>query len=914
VVPAGNSSILGASDFSVERTVLMRLRSVAALIKYLAPAVAFLSILVGPAQPASSTEVVRATLKNGLRIVIVRNPLASVVTTEINYLAGSNEAPNGFPGMAHAQEHMMFRGSPGLSADQLSNIEAAMGGDFDADTQQTVTQYYFSVPAADLDVALHIESIRMKGILDEQSLWDQERGAIDQEVASDLSNPQYKFYIKLLDTMFAGTPYAHDALGTRESFAKTTGDMLKGFHQSWYAPNNAILVIVGDIDPAKALDQAREYFEPIPPRAIPAKPSVRLQPMKPASIKLDTDLPYGLAVVAYRLPGYGSPDYAAGEVLADVLGNQRADLYGLVPQGKALYAGFSTEELPVATIGYAMAAVPQGTDASTLIPTLKDIVASYVRKGVPADLVEASKRHEVADAEFQKNSVSGLAEAWSQAVAVEGRNSPDDDINAIREVTTADVDRVAKRFLDNQTAVVAVLTPHPSGRPVSSKGFHGKESFAPKQTKAVSLPEWARKVERTPQVPPSALHPTVSTLPNGLRLIVQPEMISPTVSVFGAVKNTPDLQTPRGQEGVSRVLNDLFSYGTTTMDRLAFQKALDDIAANESAGTSFSLQVLTEHFDRGVELLATNLLHPALPAEAFTIVQKEAAAAAVGELQSPGYLSQRALRKALYPKNDPTLRQATPASISSLRLQDVKAYYGSAFRPDLTTIVVIGQVSPETARSVFEKYFGAWKVVGPKPETDLSAVPPNKPSSVVVPDTSRVQDEVTLAETLGLTRNNPDYYALQAGNHVLSGAFYATRLYHDLREEAGLVYTVESGLDVGKTRSLFEVYYACDPQNVVKARGLALRDLRQMQSEPVTPKELQQAKTLLVTRIPLGESSEDSIAGQLLELSMMGLPLDEPTQAARHYVDLTAEQIQAAFKKWIRPEDFVQVVRGPRPE
>src|SRR5271155_1859647 len=167
---------------------------------------------------ADDQSVLRATLPNGLQVIIVRNTLAPVVSTAVNYLVGADETPPGFPGTAHAQEHMMFRGSPGLSADQLADIGSVMGGSFNADTEQTVTQYFYTVPAEDLDIALHIESLRMQQVLDTDKDWDQERGAIEQEVANDLSDLFYVLYTKLLTTMFTGTVYAYDGLGTRPSF------------------------------------------------------------------------------------------------------------------------------------------------------------------------------------------------------------------------------------------------------------------------------------------------------------------------------------------------------------------------------------------------------------------------------------------------------------------------------------------------------------------------------------------------------------------------------------------------------------------------------------------------------------------------------------------------------------------------
>ena len=868
--------------------------------------------LVHAASAQDQTEVTRATLPNGMQVVIIHNSLAPVVTFETNFLVGGNETPSGFPGMAHAQEHMAFRGCTGMSADQTAAIYAQLGGENNADTEQSITQYYATVPAADLDIALQAQATCLRGIDDSEQEWSQERGAIEQEVARDLSNPTYKFVTRLNEDMFAGTPYAHDSLGTKSSFDATTGPMLKDFYTKWYTPSNAILVIVGDIDSVATLDRIKQLFGSIPSHPLPARPTVDLKPVKSESFTLDSNLPYVLAFIAYRFPGTSSPDYAATQILSDVLASQRADLYGMVPAGKALGAEFGiAETYPKASVGYGLVAVPAGTDISSAAQEMRKILASYAEKGVPEDLVAAAKRSEVAAAEFQRNSIPGLANVWSDALAAEGRNSPDEDIEAIKKVTLADVNRVAKQYLVDQNSITATLKPVPSEQPVAEKGFGGGEKLTSAPTKPVQLPPWAASSLAQLKVPSDYIKASDITLSNGIRLIVKTDPTSPTISVEGSVKHNSDLQTPGGQEGVSDLLDGLFSYGTQTLDRLAFQKALDDIAANENAGYSFSLSVLKEHFSRGVQLLADNELHPALPADAFAVVQKQSEEFVAGNLQSPGYRTSRALDLALLPANDPELREVTPATLSKVTLDEVKQYHANTFRPDLTTIVVIGDVSATEAKEVIEKWFGDWKAVGSKPEIALPPVPANKASTVSVPDDQQVQDSVILAEELNLNRFDPDYYPIQLGNHVLGGGFYATRLYHDLRQTAGYVYTVDVSLEASKTRASYSVTYGCNPENVLKARTLIQRDLDQMRTEDVSAEELHQAKALLLRQIPLSESSEDAVAGGLLRRAEIGLPLDEPIRAAKRYFELSADEVKAAFSRQIRTGDLVQVVRGP---
>ena len=875
-------------------------------------AFAFLCCLAGTAG-AADTGVLRATLANGLRVVIVRNALAPVVATSVNYLAGSDEAPPGFPGTAHAEEHMMFRGSPGLTAEQLADIGSILGGDFNANTREGMTQYLFTVPAEDLDLALHIEALRMRAILASSKEWQNERGAIEQEVAQDLSEPGYLLFEKLRARMFAGTPYAHDALGTRPSFEKTTAQMLKTFHDSWYAPNNAILVIAGNVDPQGALSEVRQLFGDIPAKKLPPKPAVHLRPVQPASFQVDTDQPSGTMMIAMRTPGPRDPDFAALEVLADVLNSRRFALYGLVPKGKATGAEFALEPLPQAAVAYAALTFTSGDDPKALAAEVRAILARVVREGVPEELVTAAKLQERAANQFQRNSIPELASVWSDAIALYGLDSPDEDLARIERVTAADVNRVARKYLDLDHAITGIMVPRGSGAPVAARGFGGQESISLGEAHPTALPAWAQKALTRLQVPASTLSPTVTKLANGLTLIVQPEDVSDTVSVYGHIRNRAEIQEPKGQEGVAALLDRLLTYGSERFDRVAFQEQLDAIGAKEKAGTDFSTQVLGEHFERAVELLADNELKPALPNEALQVIRGQLALSVAARNTSPGFLTQRSLRTALFPPQDPSLRMSTPETVRALNSDAVRAYYRSVFRPDLATVVVIGKVSPQAARAAIEKYFGSWHAEGALPDIDLPAVPNNSGSSIAVPDSSRVQDRVVLAQTLALKRADADYYPLELGNAVLGGSFYATRLSIDLRKNAGLVYSVDSLLQAGRTRSVYFVEYASDPQNVLTAAAMVAREIAAMQETAVGADELTRAKACLVRQLALSEAGIAEIAQGILGRTDLGLPLDEPTRAAERYITLDGPAVQNAFQRWLRPQDLARVSEGPPP-
>lgn len=878
------------------------------------------SASAAPQDGSSANGVLKATLRNGLQVVIVRNTLAPVASTDLTYLVGSRDDPPGIPGMAHAQEHMMFRGTKNLSTQQLGTIATALGGDFNAQTSEMTTQYQFTVPAGDLDAVLRIESDRMRGVLDLQSQWQNERGAIEQEVARDEAQPGSDFFTDAQKAAFRGTVYEHPGVGTKAAFDALTGPQLQAFWHKWYAPNNAVLVIAGDVDPQATLAAVRARFESIPEKPVPAHQAAHFQPLNRVIMRRATTLAYPLAAVGFRLPGIDSPDFLPSFVLQGILGADRGALHQLGDQGLALDGEWtSMPYVTEAQLGFAIAALAPGSDPDAMVRRLEDILTNYRDHGVPPDLFASTKRQLIADQELSRNSISSLASDWADTIAVDREPSIAYEQQLIGRVTLADVDRVAKRYLDVDHAIIGSLIPSASasqsGAPSAAGGGEpGRENPLGKGPLNTKLPAWGDALIHDVTIPSANLAPQQTKLSNGITLIVQPETISDSVLVYGTVKNTPSLEEPVGQDGISRLVEGAYAYGTQTLDRDAFQRALDAIDTELDGGSSFGMQTTKRDFDRAVALLAQNELQPRLDQATFDIVKRRAIDELETELNSTHSLAVQEAAQKLLPFNDPDLRQPTVAGMQGLSLEQAKAYYAKTMRPDLTTIVVVGNVTPAQARASIERAFGGWHATGPPPPVDLPPVPLNPPGEVKIPLPNIHQDYVTLEELVPLPRSSPQYYPLVLGNTVLGGGSLGpeqSRLFRDIRQNAGLVYSIDSQYVSSGARSRFSIEFACAEGNEGRIESMIDDELAELRKEPIGDFELALMKASVVRRVVLGEASAAEIGQALLGDATNGLPLDEAQIDAQHLLATSAQAIQAAFAANIHPENFVRTIEGP---
>ncbi len=865
--------------------------------------------------PASSSAAVpqaavETTLANGMHVVLLPSKLAPIAMTVLTYGVGSND--DTLAGIAHATEHMMFRGTKDISATQFAIITARAGAQYNAQTTQLYTQYWFKLAAAYAPLALRLEADRMTGAAMTAAAWKTERPAIEQEVRAHESLPGASIQAKVLKAMFGDTPYAHDAVGTIAGFDRMQASNIAAFYHRWYRPGNATLVVSGNIDPQKILAEIHRDFDSIPKGQVPEHPAITLKPITAQTIR-DTisELPVPIAALTYRYPTLRSPDFAASQVLQIAFDSARGELAQLQQKGEILGGfAFAGADRDAGNLGVAALGLP-GQAPDSLQTVLTGVIDDYRKNGVPEPLIDAAKLRLLSAHDYRQESISGLAFEWATSLVSSGED-PDAIYQNTGSVSASDVNRMLQTYLDPQHALTVLLTPKGINATARADTSAAAENVKFTPEREEPLPAWTSAYFRAGlQVPPSDRETVTCHLRNGLTLTVRPEHIAPTISLKGAIRTAPDLYEAKGKEGVASLTSSMLDWGTQTYDRAAYAAQLDAIAANADLGTSFAASAQSKNFDRVVALLADGMLHPAFPAREFATVKNNTVKTLAAVEHLPRTQAAIAQLKALYPPGDPRRRRPSVQSVLSISLADIKRWFNFAYRPDETTIAIVGDVTPAQARATIERYFGQWHANGRKPSFRYPIVKSQHKSQVRVTSPSSTHSEVTLTETIDVHRGSFDAIALSLADTMLSGEGIGSILFRDLRTRRGYVYEADSDLTIGRSNSTFSISFAADPKNVARAQAAALADVRALQERPVSEVELQRAKALLLARRILPLDSYDGIASDILSSAEIGYTSLDDDVYWRLLIMTTPQQVQCAMRRYIKPSAFSRVIVAP---
>ena len=585
---------------------------------------------------------------------------------------------------------------------------------------------------------------------------------------------------------------------------------IASFYHTWYHPNDATLIVAGDVDPTSILAHVARWFDPIASAPLPNRPAISLPPLTSSTVRGSSGLPIPFCALMYRAPGTTDADYGASLVLNGVLNSGRGTIADLNASGSLLVAFAFSAALPETGSSF-LAGVPGlGEEPQQALDLLSSALSHYRDAGVPQTLFAAAKLKITSDAAYAQSSISELALRWAGAIG-NRLSSPAAVYDTVARAGMDDVDRLLRTYYTPAHQLTAILTPttYAALPRINASGTTESVRYTPLSSEP--LPEWTSEYFSTPlKYPDQGERDSVATLRNGLRLIVRPESSAPVVILKGEVR-TDDVYQPEGLDGVDNATERLLAWGTTSYDRTAYQAQLDDVAADVSLGENFKLSVTSAHFERGVALLADGLMHPALPAAGFQVVKGALVQATSATQRLPSAQAEAAAADALYPSGDPRRRRMTTASVRAIGLGDVRRWYAAAYRPDLTTIAIVGDVSPTEAIAATSKYFGTWKAVGAKPSPPSSVVRPasSKSETITVRVPNATQSRVTLEEPVACRRSDADYVALLLADTMLSGERTGSLLFRELRTRDGYVYELFRFAG-GRRR--------CDVQDLVRQR------------------------------------------------------------------------------------------------
>jgi zinc protease len=437
--------------------------------------------LLATATAFAAAEAVEKMLSNGMRVIVKSDHRAPVVVSMVWYRVGSVDEVNGATGVAHVLEHMMFKGTKEVPSGEFSRIIAAAGGRENAFTGRDYTGYFQNLHKSQLPLALKLEADRMANvILSEEEFKREVRVVMEERRWRTDDRPRALVYERLMATALIAHPYRHPVIGWMSDIENMRVEDARAFYETWYAPNNAILVVVGDVAPAEVFALAEQHFGKLKPKALPArKPQDEPQQLglKRLTVKAPAELPYVL--LAFRVPALRDPQndwepYAL-EMLASVLdGNDAARFPRTLVRSERLAnsAGASYDGIGRGPAMFYLDGVPSdGKTVAQLEDALRREVRKVAEEGVSEDELKRIRAQVVAAHVYQRDSMFFQArQMGSMETSGLSYKTPDIMLEKLKQVTPAQVQDVARKYFGDDQLTVAYLDPQP---------LEGRKAFAP---------------------------------------------------------------------------------------------------------------------------------------------------------------------------------------------------------------------------------------------------------------------------------------------------------------------------------------------------------------------------------------------------------------------------------------------------
>lgn len=841
-----------------------------------------------PTPPAIPPGVRFTTLPNGLTLIIREDHSAPVVSAQAWCKAGSIDEGKWLgAGLSHCLEHMLFKGTSTRPASRIDQEIQEAGGYMNAYTSFDRTVYWINVPNTGGRIAIDILcDIMQNAALPEDEL-AKEMDVIRREMDMNQDDPHQRSARRLFETAYTKSPYRFTIIGYPDIFNEVRREDVYAYYKEKYAPNNIFFVVVGDINAAEVEEQIRTSFanskaRPMPPAVLPVEPNQTASRI----VTEEAPIEMGHFHFSWHIPDLRHPDVPILDVLATLLGGGRSSrLYQQVRQKKGLVNSVDAWTYSPGNPGlFGMSAVVEADkyDAARAA-MLAEVERMKAKPVTAAELTKAVKQFTAGTLASRKTMQGQAQDLGGNWMAAGDLNFSERYLAAVKRITPADLQRVARTYLTEENLTLYTLLPKGAAETIA----HIEARHADNAVQKFDLP-------------------------NGLRLLVKEDHRLPFVEFRAALKGGVLAETP-ANNGITTLMAKMMMQGTKTRSAEAIATQIESIGGHldtYGGNNSFGVnaEVMSADFKTGLDLFADVLLTPSFPSDALERerqIQLANLRAQKDELLASAF---RLARRELFGNTSYGLHQSgSEESVSAIQVKNLKAFHAALTVPNNCVIAIFGDVKASEVKAAVQKKFGNWKK-GASPLNNVAIAKPLTQSKHVV-DTRDKKQAVLVIGFPGTTLHDADRFALELIQESCSDL--GSRLFVRIREKLGLAYYVGAQNFLGLLPGYFAFYVGTDPSKIELVESELLKEAAELRRNGLTPEELKRAKAKIIgqkkiARQDLGGYAMSSALDELYGLGFRHLDSEDAK-----YEAVTLIQAKDVAKKYLRADSLVVSVIKP---
>jgi len=806
----------------------------------------------------------------------------------------------------------MFNGSENFNDDYFQAMERIGATDLNGTTNEDRTNYFQNVPKSALDIVLWMESDRMGHLLGAvtQAKLDEQRGVVQNEKRQGENQPYGKVWELISKGTYpAGHPYSWTVIGSMEDLNAATLEDVHEWFKTYYGPNNAVLVIAGDVNTQEVYEKVKKYFGDIPPGPPIAKHQVWVAKMTGTKRQIMQDrVPQARIYKVWNIPQWGTEELTYLDLVSDVLGSGKTSrMYKRLVYDEQICTSVQVYASPgeIGSQFMIVATAKPGVDLKKVEESLDDELNKFLKEGPTEKELERVKT------EYEASFIRGIeriggfggkSDILAQNQVFGG--SPDyykKVLNWVRNATPKNLKDVANEWLSDGVYILEVH-PYPELKAIPS-GVDRSKLPEPGPAPEIKFPDLQK-----------------AQLKNGLKIILAERHSIPVVN-FNLVVDAGYAADQFALPGTSKLTMEMIDEGTKKRTALQISEELSLLGASLGSGSDLdvsyvSLSALKNKLDESLDIYADVILNPSFPEEDFNRLKAQTLAAIQREKVTPTSMALRVFPKILYGENhaygNPMTGSGTEESVKNITREDLIKFHQTWFKPNNSTLVIVGDVTLDEILPKLEKLFDGWKP-GNVPVKNISEVSHKEKSVVYILDRPGSLQSLIFAGHIAPPSNDPDDIAIEMMNTIFGGAF-TSRINMNLREDKHWSYGASSFLMGARGQRPFVVYASVQTDKTKESMIEIKKELEQIKTiKPPTEEELNKNKqNEILAALPGTWETMRAVLGSIVTIVKYNLPDDYYQKYPQKLQQLNLDDVKRATDRVIQPDKLVWVIVGDR--